>query len=415
MLAPMEITFLRHGRSEANEAGIWQGRRNGGRLTSRGVQQAAAVARRFLKNPPDLLITSGLARTDQTAAPFGLPFEHDDGWAEMDLGEWDGLSFESISEMYGDELLAVFTGQPVPMGRTGETVLQVRERLSTAMEALESRLDEGDRALVVTHGGVVETLARLHWKIDDPSPLFAGPENTSLTSFRRSFGRLRLATFNDTGHLGPLGEWAKGRHDAGDPVITFVRHGETDANLQQRVQGQTDWGLNDRGRAQAERLAAWYGKQDVVFSSPLGRAIQTAEALALSGPNPLPEFAELSFGEWEGMTFDEVRTAEGNSELADRIFRLGEDLPRGGSGETWDDLRRRMQAGVDQVAALNGSRRVTIVSHGGAIRAYTLGNLGVGWPEVLETIVPANTAVSHVVVTTDGPILADYAVATHLE
>ena len=69
MLAPMEITFLRHGRSEAKEAGIWQGRRNGGRLTSRGVQQAAAVARRFLKSPPDLLITSGFANALQVLNP----------------------------------------------------------------------------------------------------------------------------------------------------------------------------------------------------------------------------------------------------------------------------------------------------------------------------------------------------------
>ncbi len=411
----MEITFLRHGRSEANDAGIWQGRRSGGRLTQRGVQQAASVSRRFLRNPPDLLITSGLARADQTAAPFGLSFEHDDAWAEMDLGEWDGLSFESISEMYGDELLAVFTGQPVPMGRTGETISEVRNRVAAALEALESRLDDGDRAVVITHGGVVETLARMHWKIDDPSPSFAGPENTSLTTFRRSFGRLRLVTYNDTGHLGPLGEWARGRHEAGDPVVTLVRHGETDANLQQLVQGQTDWGLNDHGRAQAEKLAGWYGKQQVVFSSPLGRAFQTAERLALDGPNTLPEFSELAFGDWEGKTFDEVRTAEAHSELADRIFRLGEDLPRGGTGETWEELRRRMQEGVDRVVALNGSRRVTIVSHGGAIRAYTLGNLGVGWPDVLETIVPANTAVTHVVLTTDGPILADYAVAAHLE
>jgi broad specificity phosphatase PhoE len=59
----MEITFLRHGRSEANEAGIWQGSRAGGRLSSAGEEQAAAVAARLAGDPPDLVITSGLNRS----------------------------------------------------------------------------------------------------------------------------------------------------------------------------------------------------------------------------------------------------------------------------------------------------------------------------------------------------------------
>jgi broad specificity phosphatase PhoE len=113
------------------------------------------------------------------------------------------------------------------------------------------------------------------------------------------------------------------------------------------------------------------------------------------------------------MTFDEVRVED--ADLADRIFLQGEDLPRGGDGETWADLRARMERGVGDVIASNGSGRLTVVSHGGSIRAYVLGNLGVGWPEVLDTIVPRNTAVTHVVLTATGPVLADYAVAAHLE
>ena len=301
------------------------------------------------------------------------------------------------------------------MGRTGETILQIRDRVSAALDALQSRLDDGDRAVVVTHGGIVETLARLHWKIEAPTSAFAGPANTSLTSFRHVHGHLRLATFNDTGHLGPLNEWALEKLDKGDPLLTFVRHGETDANLQQLVQGQTDWGLNDRGREQAGKLAKWYGPQRSVFASPLGRAAETAAAIAADGVTEVSEFAEISFGSWEGKTFDELQTADGDSELADRIFRRGEDLPRGGDGETWAQLSERMTAGVEKVVAANGERRITVVSHGGAIRAYALGNMGVGWPDVLDTIVPANTAVTHVVLTREGPVLADYAVAAHLE
>ena len=196
-------------------------------------------------------------------------------------------------------------------------------------------------------------------------------------------------------------------------MIAFVRHGQTDANLEGRVQGQTDWGLNDEGRRQAAALADWLGEVRPVYASPLGRAAETAGRIAADGVVEMPEFAELHFGEWEGLTFDEVRRDQ--SELADRIFRSGEDLPRGGSGETWRDLAERMEAGVTEVLGADGGGPVTIVSHGGSIRAYLLGNLGVGWPDVLETVVPANTAVSHVVFTAQGPILADYGVAIHLE
>jgi broad specificity phosphatase PhoE len=409
----MKITFLRHGQSEANEAGIWQGSRHGGRLTARGVEQSSAVAARLSRRPPDLVVTSGLERTIQTAAPLGVAAESDSAWREMDLGEWDGLTFAAISEMYSDELIAVFAGEPIPMGRTGETILEVRQRLSEALESLQSRLDEGDRAVVVTHGGVIETLARMHWKIDAPTRAFADPLNASLTTFRHVFGRLRLATYNDTGHLGTLNEWTADHLAEGDRVLTFVRHGETDANVEGRVQGQTDWGLNEHGRSQATRLAEWYGPQDVVFSSPLGRARETAGAIAANGVKESSDLSEIGFGSWEGMTFDEVRVED--ADLADRIFLQGEDLPRGGDGETWADLRARMERGVGDVIASNGSGRLTVVSHGGSIRAYVLGNLGVGWPEVLDTIVPRNTAVTHVVLTATGPVLADYAVAAHLE
>ena len=411
----MEISFLRHGETEANVAGIWQGSRHGGILTERGRGQAAAVAGRLGKNPYDLVITSGLERAVQTGSALGVHPEADPAWQELDLGEWDGMTFAEISEIYGDELIAVFSGQPVAMGRSGETILEAVQRVSDALERLESRLSDGERALVITHGGIIEQLVRIHWGIDAPTAPFAGPLNASLTSFRRVFGKLRLATYNDTAHLGLVNDWTAERTKDGDPLITLVRHGETDANVQGRVQGQTDWGLNDQGRSQAAALASWYGRQDHVFASPMGRAAETAAAITSRAVTEMPEFAELDFGSWEGLTFDEVRTEAAHSDLADRIFVTGEDLPRGGDGETWTQVTSRMRVGVESVVASNSSGPITIVSHGGAIRAYVLGNMGVGWPEALDTVVPANTAVTRVVITPQGPVLADYAVAAHLE
>ena len=96
--------------------------------------------------------------------------------------------------------------------------------------------------------------------------------------------------------------------------FVFLRHGESLGNAQLRWQGQSDYPLTEKGRAQARALAErWQSevvKFDRVFSSPLGRAKETAEIIA-SNLNLKVEFdgiwLERAIGEMEGLTADEVR------------------------------------------------------------------------------------------------------------
>lgn len=100
------------------------------------------------------------------------------------------------------------------------------------------------------------------------------------------------------------------------PVYQFVflRHGESLGNAQSRWQGQSDYPLTDRGRAQARALAErWkseHAKFDLIISSTLGRARETAEIVASRLDLPL-EFDEIwlerAIGEMEGLTAEEVR------------------------------------------------------------------------------------------------------------
>lgn len=100
------------------------------------------------------------------------------------------------------------------------------------------------------------------------------------------------------------------------PVYQFVflRHGESLGNAQSRWQGQSDYPLTDRGRAQARALAerwkAEHAKFDLIISSTLGRARETAEIVASRLDLPL-EFDEIwlerAIGEMEGLTAEEVR------------------------------------------------------------------------------------------------------------
>lgn len=100
------------------------------------------------------------------------------------------------------------------------------------------------------------------------------------------------------------------------PVYQFVflRHGESLGNAQSRWQGQSDYPLTDKGRAQARALAErWKAenvKFDLVLASPLGRAKETAEIIgsALQVKVELdPLWLERAIGEMEGLTAEEVR------------------------------------------------------------------------------------------------------------
>ena len=87
--------------------------------------------------------------------------------------------------------------------------------------------------------------------------------------------------------------------------LYIIRHGQTDWNVQGRIQGRQDIPLNAAGRSQAQMLAKGMEKRPVtaIYSSPQLRAMETAMALAGNqGVEviPLPELVEIGYGDWEG-------------------------------------------------------------------------------------------------------------------
>ncbi len=96
--------------------------------------------------------------------------------------------------------------------------------------------------------------------------------------------------------------------------FTFLRHGESLGNAQARWQGQSDYPLTERGRAQARALAERWKSEDVKFdliiASPLARALETANVIAAALNVKVeidPIWLERDIGEMEGLTVDEVR------------------------------------------------------------------------------------------------------------
>ncbi len=159
------------------------------------------------------------------------------------------------------------------------------------------------------------------------------------------------------------------------PTIYFVRHGETDWNLEGRLQGQKDIPLNDLGRVQAEeagrrlvQLAPHY--EDLAYvASPMTRTRETMEILrGTIGLHPetyrLDErLVELTFGAWEGLTWKEVRRAEPQA-AAMRERDKWNYAPPGG-GESYAMLVDRVRPILDDL-----TRDSVVVAHGGVARAF---------------------------------------------
>lgn len=151
--------------------------------------------------------------------------------------------------------------------------------------------------------------------------------------------------------------------------ITAVRHGETDWNVQRRIQGHTDIALNAAGRAQASKVAhALRGESiDAVYASDLQRAFATGAAIAAAAGAPLvaePGLRERSFGALESRTFAQIEQAW--PEQA-RRWRKRDPHYAPEGGETLALLRERIAQVLARLAANHTGGHMVVVTHGGVL------------------------------------------------
>jgi uncharacterized phosphatase len=145
-------------------------------------------------------------------------------------------------------------------------------------------------------------------------------------------------------------------------LLYLVRHGETDWNRERRLQGSIDVPLNDDGRHQASRVAERLSvlSLDAVVSSPLARAHETAQIIAVRLGLPRPSLesglVERSYGIAEGMTRDAVATR----------FPPPSEVP---GRETPARVLARAGAALSQVASAFDRGNVVVATHGAVIRA----------------------------------------------
>ncbi|GAB4505500.1 MAG: alpha-ribazole phosphatase [Anaerolineales bacterium] len=167
--------------------------------------------------------------------------------------------------------------------------------------------------------------------------------------------------------------------------LLLVRHGQTDWNLTQRFQGQSDIPLNETGRRQAQALAARLSATQItaVYCSDLQRAVETAAILTHRlSPQPALQrdmrLREMHFGAWEGFTYDQIK-AEYPTALEVWENALYTHAPP--DGETLEEVARRVLSILSELQAKHDRQTILVVAHGGTLQ--TLICLALGLPPTM--------------------------------
>lgn len=201
----LELLTVRHGQTDDNAAGVFQGQ--GGRgLSALGARQAELVAQRLarLAAGASALYSSDLQRAVETARPVAraldLPIVTDRALREVDVGAWTGLDEAAVAAQFPEEHAAWTAGLDVRRGG-GERYGEVGARVAAALRALAEERGEG-RVVVISHGAALRCGVLTLLGVDASLwPRWAALRNTSVTRLVLDGPRVTLLTYNDAAHL----------------------------------------------------------------------------------------------------------------------------------------------------------------------------------------------------------------------
>jgi|SRR5207247_3007649 len=200
----IRVFVARHGETEWNREGRWQGQGGPG-LNETGRIQARALAMRLSALRVDALFSSDLDRARETAqivaTATGLEPAFDPGLREVDVGDWRGLTRDEVSRRDPDGYRRWLGGAAGWNG--GETYDEMHARVVATVERLVAASVVG-RIAVISHGGAVRALTAHAVGLPKHDRLrIEGARNCSLTTLDYQSNSARLVGYNDDGHLPP--------------------------------------------------------------------------------------------------------------------------------------------------------------------------------------------------------------------
>lgn len=202
----MKLLLTRHGETEWNVIRRYQGQSDVP-LNQTGIRQAEQLAKRLSTEKIDAIYASDLCRAVDTAQIIQNAQEHkitevvaDPRWRELSFGKWEGLNHEGIQAQWHDEATKWYADQVNSSPPGGETLLQLAERVQSALDELKNK-HKDERVLVVSHSGAIQALLCLTLGVDLSRYWQFRILQASLTiiSFHEDNAVLNL--FNDISHL----------------------------------------------------------------------------------------------------------------------------------------------------------------------------------------------------------------------
>ena len=188
-------------------------------------------------------------------------------------------------------------------------------------------------------------------------------------------------------------------------MLLIVRHGRTVANASGLLQGRVDNPLDAVGRQQAQEISLALGTVDIVVSSPLQRARETAEPLGL--PLRLDErWIELDYGEWDELPITEVTADQWTQWRSDSTF-----APPG--GESLAELDQRVAEACNDLLAEAAELNVAVFTHVSPIKSAMAWALGVE-EQISWRLQVGQAQISRIAVREGRPLLTSFNETSHL-
>ena len=371
-----KVSVVRHGESEGNLSGLYQGKEPGTDLTKNGQKQAKAAGRWLEPQNVSVIYCSPLARTRQTAEAIaketGAKVIVDERLREVEFGEYEGKSidFSDLALVKAKRAHKLQTNSPETIHHFAgmETWASSSGRIATFLKDILPK-HRSEHVCVVTHGDLCKGAKHFFTQEDpvkishQPYPGYAAPVSYFWDHERNATLDLHKEFVDD------IAWWGNSKNI---PTLTLVRHGETDWNAQGKVQGNIkEIPLNTKGREQAENLAKELNKNDydVIVCSDLDRTVETAEILANALGMKIAErnhlFAERNFGDWNTQDEEAVR-AQHPMVSEDIDFSFHHETGKG--GESLSAFFKRAKEAYDYLLKTYPGKRVLLVTHGGMIR-----------------------------------------------
>lgn len=184
-------------------------------------------------------------------------------------------------------------------------------------------------------------------------------------------------------------------------TIYLTRHGQTEWNIEKRLQGTGNSPLTQAGIARARELAMRLKDEqiDVIYTSPIERAYHTA--CILKGEKEVPLLTheglrEMSFGDYEGHLTDAIKKENPEWDI-NRIMQ-GDTKLSAPNGETLEAVRSRVQEAMDEIIGINTGKTMLIVAHGITLKAL----MYYFKDEEVNTEVMGQATLTKIEVTADG-------------